>query len=618
MCGIAGFIDYNKKSDKNILSEMIDRVYERGPDDKGLFFKVVTNYNLGLAHRRLSILDLSNAGHQPMCFENLVITYNGEVYNFREIRKELETYGYSFHSNTDTEVILKAFHKWGVKAVDKFRGMFAFCIYDRNLEKIYLFRDRAGVKPLYYYWKNNVFLFGSEIKTFYPNKFFEKQICFEALSDYFKFGYINAPLSIFENTFKLLPGIYLEFDVKSKKISTKQYWDIQNFYKDKKDISYDGAKKELENILIDSFKLRMVADVPVGSFLSGGIDSSLVTAILQKHTNTKIKTFTIGFENEKYNEAPYAKNIAEYLGTEHYEYYCTEKETMEIITKLPDIYDEPFADSSAIPTTLVSKVAKQEVKVVLSGDGGDEVFGGYTSYYLFLNRYKLLNKVRKFKHIINMFPSLSLLNDKYNMKLLKIHDTLEFNDIANMFRVSNLVFSNKEIKKIMKKTTLSKVDIEENLNNLEKMMIIDFLTYLPNDILTKVDRATMSVSLEGREPLLDNKMIEYAASLPIEFKIEKRILKDILANYIPRKMFERKKTGFGIPINDWLRNELRYLIDYYFSEIFLEKIEFLDKQLLLNLKERFLTGKNDDRKIWTVLMFLIWYEKNMKEIKNEK
>jgi len=615
MCGIAGFIDYNKKSDKNILSEMIDRVYERGPDDKGLFFKLATNYNLGLAHRRLSILDLSSAGHQPMSFENLVITYNGEVYNFKEIRKKLETYGYSFHSNTDTEVILKAFHKWGVKAVDRFKGMFAFAIYDKNLEKIYLFRDRAGVKPLYYYWNNNIFLFGSEIKTFYPNKFFEKQICFTALSDYFRFGYINAPLSIFENTFKLLPGTYLEFDIKSKKFSTIQYWNIQEFYKNKKNISYDEAKKELENILTDSFKLRMVADVPVGSFLSGGIDSSLVTAILQKHTNTKIKTFTIGFENEKYNEAPYAKKIAEYLGTEHYEYYCTEKETMEIITKLPDIYDEPFADISSIPTALVSKVAKQEVKVVLSGDGGDEVFGGYTSYYLFLNRYKLLNKVRKFKHIINMFPSLSLLNDKYNMKLLKIHDTLEFNNIANMFRVSNLVFSNKEIKKIMKKTTLSKVDIEENLNDLEKMMIIDFLTYLPNDILTKVDRATMGVSLEGREPLLDNKIIEYAASLPIEFKIKKRILKDILANYIPRKMFERKKTGFGIPINDWLRNELRHLIDYYFSEMFLKKIEFLDKQFLLNLKERFLTGKNDDKKIWTVLMFIMWYEKNMKGIK---
>lgn len=615
MCGIAGFIDYNKKSDKNILSEMIDRVYERGPDDKGLFFKIATDYNLGLAHRRLSIIDLSSAGHQPMSFENLTITYNGEVYNFKEIRKELENDGYSFHSNTDTEVILKSFHKWGVKAVDRFRGMFAFVIYDKNLEKMYLFRDRAGVKPLYYYWNNNIFLFGSEIKTFYPNKFFEKQICFKALSDYFRFGYINAPLSIFENTFKLLPGTYLEFDVNSKKFFTKQYWNIQEFYKNKKNIAYDEAKREFESILIDSFKLRMVADVPVGSFLSGGIDSSLVTALLQKYTDTKIKTFTIGFENEKYNEAPYAKKIAEYLGTEHYEYYCTEKETIEIITKLPDVYDEPFADSSAIPTTLVSKLAKQKVKVVLSGDGGDEVFGGYTSYYLFLNRYKFLNKIKKFKNVINIFPSFSFLNDKYNMKLLKIQDTLEFVDIANMFRVSNLVFSNKEIKKIMKNTALSKINIEESINDLEKMMIIDFLTYLPNDILTKVDRATMSVSLEGREPLLDNKIIEYTASLPIEFKVKKRILKDILAYYIPREMFERKKTGFGIPINDWLRIELRHLIDYYFSEMFLEKVELLDKQILLNLKERFLTGKNDDRKIWTVLMFLMWYERNIKEIK---
>ena len=620
MCGIVGIVDYQKYSSKHLLKTMTDTLHHRGPNDSGYKFIEKDKYQLGFGHRRLSIQDLSLHGHQPMSYEHLSIIYNGEVYNFKEIKKELQEFGYSFTSHSDTEVILKAFHKWGIESVDKFRGMFAFSIYDEQNKKIYIFRDRAGVKPLYYYHKDGLFLYASELKAFYEHPKFQKIINKDALSLYLQFGYIQAPHTIFQNTYKLQPSNYLEYDLKSNSFQIKSYWNIVDFYSENKlDISYDDAKNNLEKILIDSFSLRMVSDVPVGTFLSGGIDSSLVTAILQKNSDTPISTFTIGFDDKKYNEAHHAKEIANYLGTKHTEHYCSKQDAMDIISTLPQIYDEPFGDSSAIPTTLVSQIAKEKVTVVLSGDGGDELFNGYTSYGLFNQRYQKIQSIPLkgiFKIALHYIPDpiikLQQYNEKYYLKYLKLKNTLEHNDISNMFKVSNSVFTKYEVEKILSGNYFFQKDINyQKFHNLEKMMISDFQGYLADDILVKVDRASMSISLESREPLLDHRVIELASKLPIEYKQDKKILKDILSKYLPKELFERKKTGFGIPINDWLRDELKYLVDEYLDNELIEKEAIFDVSYIQDLKSLFFQGKNDDRKIWTILMFQMWYRENM-------
>jgi len=344
-----------------------------------------------------------------------------------------------------------------VESVHKFRGMFAFCIYDSQNESVYIFRDRVGVKPLYYYHKDNLFIFGSELKALVKHPEFEKQLNKDALSMYLQFGYIHAPYTIYEHTHKLLAGYYIQYELSSNTFKTVKYWDIIDYYMmEKLELSETEAEKKLEEILIESFNFRMVSDVPVGSFLSGGIDSSLVTAILQKHNKEKINTFTIGFEDEKYNEAHYAKKIADYLGTNHSEHYCTKQDALDLIPLLPQMYDEPFADSSAIPTALVSKLAKEKVTVVLSGDGGDEIFGGYSSYELFENRLAMIRKIPAKKTInalLELIPDpiflLQYINEKYYLKYLKLKNVMKYDNVADMFKLSNAVFSKDEVSQIL-------------------------------------------------------------------------------------------------------------------------------------------------------------------------
>ena len=618
MCGIVGIVDYKKNSSKELLQKMTDTLSHRGGDDSGYEFFEEEKYQLGFGHRRLSIQDLSALGHQPMCYEHLSIIYNGEVYNFKEIRDELEGLGYGFISGSDTEVILKAFHKWGRACVDRFRGMFVFSIYDKEANKIYIFRDRAGVKPLYYYHKDGLFLYASELKALLLHPQFIKKIDKKALSLYLQLGYIQAPFSIFEDNHKLLPAHYLEFDISSREYKMIKYWDIVDFYKQEKlDIPYDKAKKKLEELLIEAFSLRMVSDVKVGTFLSGGIDSSLVTAILSRHTDEKINTFSIGFEDRSYDEAPYAKKIANYLGVEHREYYCNSNDTLEMIERLPRVYDEPFGDSSAIPTMLVSKVAKRDISVALSGDGGDELFAGYSSYELFLKRDRFLDKLYPYRAIFERLDDpyhlFYRLNYRYYMKYLKVKNSLSYSDISNRFKVSNSIFSACEIKSVLREYHFLSDEVEDGISRLELMMIGDFKGYLADDILHKVDRASMSYSLESREPFLDHKLIEFVATLPISYKENKKILKDILSNYIPKELFERKKSGFGIPINRLLRGELRYLLDRYLSRERLSSYALFDVEYILRLKELFLEKKIDDRKIWLLVVFSMWYEENMRE-----
>lgn len=620
MCGIVGFNSKNSKK----LDLMLKSIHHRGPDGSGKF----ESDDFSLGHVRLSILDLSSLGAQPMSFENLVIVYNGEVYNFKEIRKELEKYGYSFKSNTDTEVVLKAYHKWGIKAVDKFIGMFAIAIYDKKDQTITLIRDRVGVKPLYYYFDGKNFAFASELKAIKEYKS-DLKINKDALYEFFQFGYISSNLSIYENCYKLPAGHYGTFNIENSTFNINEYWSILPYFqmpKFKK--SENELVDELEELLIDAFKYRMVSDVPVGVFLSGGIDSSVVTAILQKHYGN-IHTFTIGFKEAKYNEAAYAKEVAAHLGTKHTEKFLDASQAKKILDRFVDIYDEPFGDSSGIPTTLVSQVAKDNgVKVVLSADGGDEIFCGYQRYWISYNIGKkilaLPKPIRK-----SMAYLMDLIGVQNASKLFKIRNfEHKYNQLGEMLKddnwqgiYENIIHNSKnyEIKELL--GVIKKIDeksFETGLREhpMQAMMSWDYHRYLPDDILTKVDRATMSVSIEGREPMLDHRVAEFMARVPFEYKYKngksKYLLRKVLERYIPKELIDRPKMGFGIPMFEWFGGDLRDMFEKEFTD---EKLKhnLLNREYLYKeyskLKENRAVNIN---KLWFALVFQMWYEKYMK------
>jgi len=633
MCGIVGFVDYSRKSTQNDLENMTNIIHHRGPDDSGYSFLNNEIYNIGLGHKRLSILDLSKHGHQPMTYNTLEIVYNGEVYNFKEIREELISLNYTFHSDSDTEVILKAYNHWGIKSVDKFNGMFAISIYDKEANKLVLIRDRAGVKPLYWYHHNNLFMFASELKSFHQNKYFKKEIDKESLSLYLQFSYIPQPYTIFKNTHKLKAGYYLEIDLKSQKISKRKYWDVIDFYnKPKIDISDKEAIDKTEELFQSAFNYRMVSDVPVGVFLSGGYDSSTVAAIIQNQISTKLNTYTIGFKEKGFDESPYAKEVSKYLGTNHTEYYCTHKEATDIIPTLCEIYDEPFGDSSTIPTILVSKLARKDVTVSLSADGGDEIFAGYEKYDMFLNYHQKLNKIPNIlsKTTVNIMNKINpdnipVFKNQYNYKTRyeKIQALLKYKDNKTILESISQYFSKKQSKDLLLvnkyeiKTDFDSFDLLDNSNDIiNKVLAVDYKTYLSDDILVKVDRATMSVSLEGREPLLDHNIIEFAAQLPSNLKYrngdKKWLLKQVTHKYLPKKMMDRSKMGFGSPLQEWFKDNLK---DYFFTYLNRERLEkegLFDVDEVLKIRDRYLNGNKESiQKLWLLLVFEMWYEKWM-------
>ena len=630
MCGIAGFCDFNKKSDKQTLVKMTDVLHHRGPDDSGYCFYNNEFAGIGLGHRRLSILDLSSHGHQPMAFENYEVVYNGEVYNFKEIRVELEEYGYSFESDSDTEVILKAYHKWGIQAVDRFTGMFAIAIYDNKKDKLILIRDRAGVKPLYYYSHDGLLLFASELKSFHQHPNFQKSMSIEGTKLFFQYGYILEPYTIFEHTHKLKAGHYMSIDLKTREETLHKYWDIVDIYNEEKlDISFEEAKKQTHTLLKDACNYRMVSDVPVGIFLSGGYDSSAVTAILQKDRTEKIKTFTIGFEEQKYNEAKEAKKIAQHLGTEHTEYYCTQKDALDILPKLSDIWDEPFGDNSVIPTTLVSQLARKDVTVSLSADGGDEVFGGYNKYTQAMKYHDIFSKVPFKSYVgkaLSKIPpqSIPLLNKTYNFNLRykKVVDLLQCD--SHLDTMNNMVtfFYDEDLQKLLINTdakiitSFSEYSLLTNKNSaLDKLMAMDYKTYQLDDILVKVDRATMSASLEGREPLLDHKLVEFVAKLPSDYKIhngdKKYLLKSIVHDYIPKELMDRPKMGFSVPLNEWFGDELSVYIDEYLSSAKIASTGMFNVVEVEYLKEEWHKNGKGIPKIWLILVYMMWWERWM-------
>ncbi len=605
MCGIAGFCDFTKKSDKKTLVIMTDVLHHRGPDDSGYSFYENEYATIGLGHRRLSILDLSSHGHQPMEFEHLEIVYNGEVYNFKEIREELIKDGYTFHSDSDTEVILKAYYKWGIKAVNRFNGMFAIAFYDKSQDKLTLIRDRAGVKPLYYYFDENIFMFSSELKSFHQNSYFvkNKTISNDGLQSFLLYGSIKAPLTIFENCYKLLPGEYLEFNIKTKDIKKSIYWNTKKSIDKNK--SYEEYKQELEELLKSACEYRMIADVPVGVFLSGGIDSSLVCGILSQ--NHKLKTFTIGMEDEKLNEAKEAKQIANHLDTEHRELYIKSDDFLDIIKNLPNLYDEPLADESAIPTTLLSKFTKEYVTVSLSADGGDELFGGYTKYPRILKEYSYLKYIPSWsRHVLKLFG-------KENHKL---YDFLTLQKskktIVNLLDIKNRKISEYELSSLLKnKVSDESIDNHNYEDKLSDVLHYDYKHNMQDAIVTKVERATMSVSLEGREPLLDYRLFEFAQNLPDEYKINgdigKYILKDIAYKYVPKEILDRPKKGFTPPLREWLEhNEVKTMCEKYFSK------EFLKEQNIFDVSTFQKIANKNIRMKYNLLVFQMWFDRWMR------
>ncbi|MGA1941029.1 asparagine synthase (glutamine-hydrolyzing) [Arcobacter sp. YIC-310] len=631
MCGIAGFCDFSKKSSSDILKNITDVIHHRGPDDSGYFYDENEYSQIALGHRRLSILDLSAHGHQPMSFEHLVIVFNGEIYNFKEIKLELINIGYIFDSDSDTEVILKSYYQWGIKAVDKFNGMFAITIYDKKSNKLIFIRDRAGVKPFYYYKKDSLILFSSELKSFHKHQNFQKEINKSSLSLYLQFGYIPEPYSIFGNTYKLKAGHYIEIDLKSQKFEEKKYWDVIDFYnKPKLDISQYEAIEKTEKLLKSSFEYRMVSDVPVGVFLSGGYDSSAVAAILQSGRSEKINTFTIGFKEKGFDEAPYAKNVANYLGTNHTEYYCTQKDALEIIPKLSEIYDEPFGDSSAIPTILVSQLARKDVTVSLSADGGDEIFAGYSKYTTTLQYFNKFNSIpNSIKFLISVGMDkinpkhIPILNKTYNFatRYEKINAILKAKNSVEAMKYTSEYFTKKERDKLLKVgfddlSTNFDIKIADTNDEINQMLANDYKTYMVDDILTKVDRATMSVSLEGREPLLDYRIIEFISLLPSSLKYKdgdkKWLLKQITHKYLPKKMMDRPKQGFGVPLTEWFRDELKEYFMIYLDEKKIEKKGLFNSKEVIRLRDSYLSGNRENvQKLWFLLMFEMWYEKWM-------
>lgn len=639
MCGITGFVDLKKISEEDIdhrsvINAMTNTLFHRGPDGSGSIVIQDPSATIAFGHRRLAIIDLSETGHQPMQFGKIWICFNGEIYNFKEIKAELERMGHAFRGGSDTEMILHAYAQWGTKCIHKFIGMFALVIYDPENGKIFCARDRAGVKPFYYYFKDGLFLFASELKAFHKHPRFEKKIDLNAVAAFMQYGNVPTPHCIFQDSFKLNPGHTLTLTLNTGKIEIAQYWNVYHSYNQPKlDISFDEAKKETETILQSACEYRMVADVPVGVFLSGGYDSACVTALLQKDRTERLKTFTIAVPDIGLNEAPYAKDVAKHLGTDHLEIECTQKEATALIEDLPFYYDEPFGDSSAIPTTLVSKMARKHVTVALSADAGDEVFAGYNRYDYLMRYGKKMEQIPGFVRkaaagLMEHIPSdkIPVLKNKYNFhnRYEKLKGILRDPSSEQIMLSLSQQYTDHQLKDILAFTNFKPLETaytsrelnKEHHSPLSYMMAIDYQTYLVDDILQKVDRATMTASLEGREPFLDHRVIEWAARLPDAYKYnngeKKYILKQIVHDHVPRALMDRPKMGFAIPVASWLQNDLRDLVESFLNEETINSQGIFRWDYIAKLKKDFFSGKKEyDVKMWYLLMFQMWYAKWM-------
>ncbi|MCH5258177.1 MAG: asparagine synthase (glutamine-hydrolyzing) [Lachnospiraceae bacterium] len=627
MCGICGYISKNSITLEQ-LKEMNDTMYHRGPDDSGEeIYEMSGGRQVGFAQRRLSILDLSELGHQPMhsVDKRVSVVYNGEIYNYRELKEELADY--PFLSNCDTEVIIAAYLKWGIRCVERFNGMFAIALYDRETQDVYLVRDRIGKKPLYYRYEDENLVFASELKPIMKCPGFAGEIEQRVLSRYLFQQYINAPESIYRNVYKVEPGSVLRFS--GGNIKTWKYWDVKKVYhraqKDRIE-DYREAKERLKDLLQKSVKARMIADVPLGAFLSGGYDSSLVTAIAQECSEDPVKTFSIGFHEEKYNEAKYAKAVADYLGTDHTELYIGEQDMLGLVESIPKYYDEPFADSSEIATMMVSKLARDHVTVALSGDGGDEFFCGYNVYDN-VSKAQRLDKLGGMVHGLCGLPGFKQahLEDRLPFKVRVIAGNRE-RESKTQFGAGNYPVVARAMVKALPEGEEAfpihyPVESGYGVGNWQiRRMLLDMDTYLPGDILCKVDRASMKYSLEARCPILDVDVMELSYRIPHEFKYaggdKKHILKDIAYDYIPKDLLDRPKVGFGVPLDKWLRGPLREQLLDYSSYDFLERQNIFDATYVSDMIGQYIetgdagpaTGANYSKLVWSFFVFQQWYQ----------
>ncbi len=645
MCGICGWINNSSSTTINYrstLEQMNNTLLHRGPDSGGIWIDETAGIALG--HRRLAIVDLSPEGHQPMVSVNgrYVIVFNGEIYNFLELRRELEPLGHSFRGGSDTEVMLAAFSEWGLeKSVQRFNGMFAFALWDRQERLLHLGRDRLGEKPLYYGWVNQTFLFASELKAIKAYPDFPAEINRDALALYLRYNYIPAPYSIYKGIYKLPPACVLTVEPNGNSSEPIPYWSVQSIAENGINHPFTGSPSEaiakLDSLLQNAVSLRMMADVPLGAFLSGGIDSSTIVALMQIQSSQAIKTFTIGFYEDSYNEANHAQAIANHLGTDHTELYLTDKDAIAIIPKLPTLYDEPFADSSQIPTFLVSQLARQQVTVSLSGDGGDELFAGYNRHLWGRNFWQKIGWIPQplrqiaadtltsispqiWDTLFNNFDALIPAKIKQSHpgdKVHKLSNILSISSPKALYRrlVSNyndldsLVLAGTEPKTILN----SLEQWGEFADSTQQMLYLDTITYLPDDILVKLDRASMGVSLESRVPFLDHRVVELAWQLPLNLKIcqnqSKWLLRQVLAQYVPPHLMERPKMGFAIPLHHWLRGYLRDWAETLLDEQRLKQEGFLNVQPIRQKWEEHLAGdRNWQHYLWDILMFQAWLE----------
>jgi asparagine synthase (glutamine-hydrolysing) len=620
MCGILGINNHNSQLNyRTFADQMLTQLNHRGPDANGIYH----DENIILGHTRLSILDLSDAANQPMHSRNsrYVMVYNGEVYNFREIQEELKKLipGFATRTNSDSEIILEAFATWNVKFVEKLNGMFAIAIWDKHEKNLYFFRDRIGIKPIYYFHKNGMFAFASELKALVSNSEIKKELSlnYKAINKYLNLGYIPQPDSIYQEINKF-PAAHYAVSGKDG-FQMHRYWNPEEFAALPRITSKEEAFSKLKLLVESSVQYRLISDVPYGTFLSGGIDSSLVTAVAQKMNHEPVNTFSIGFWEKEFNEAPYARKIAEYLGTDHHEFTVTEKEAIEWIPQLLSIYDEPYADSSAIPTLLVSRMARQNITMTLSGDGGDELFMGYGAYKWaerlsnpYISAFKApIRRVlncgnNRFKRVSHLFEKIS--PDHFH---------------SHIFSQEQYLFSRKEIGSYLNAPYLAEFELDEifdthlkSLTPAEKQALFDIKHYLPDDLLVKVDRASMHFALETRVPLLDYRIVELALQLDPELKIRngsaKWLLKELLYEYVPREFFNRPKWGFAIPLRKWLKTELKEFVMDHLNHESVKKYGVLNPHQTEVLLNEFYKKDRSYlyNRIWQLVMLQKWMGDN--------
>lgn len=633
MCGIAGFADTADCAvgdATDAASRMMATLQHRGPDDEGVW--VEASGAVALAHRRLSVIDVSPAGHQPMTSPSgrYVVALNGEIYNHVEIRDELSRGVGSFpgwRGHSDTETLLAAIDRWGLRrALNRSVGMFALALWDRKTRELTLARDRMGEKPLYYTSQNGCFLFGSELKAIRAHRSFRAEVHPDLVALYLRRGFLPAPYTIYSGVFKLLPGMLLTLSrcgASGWQAKEETFWSLRDVVESGLRNPFAGTSDEvaaeLEARLVDAVKLQSIADVPLGAFLSGGIDSSTVVALMQEHSELAVKTFTIGFEHSDYDEAIYASRIAEHLGTNHTQIYVTPGEALNVIPELPILYDEPFGDSSAIPTFLVAKLAREHVTVCLSGDGGDELLAGYSRYE---RTERIAGRVQRIPHAVRrvvgagcsaIAKSFTASHSAWKLEryghylAAQSHDDFYDVQMSPRLDVHKLVVASGDELQACD-STLSRGSL------FDRMMYTDGRVYLPDNILVKVDRASMAVSLESRIPMLDHRVVEFAWQIPLSMKVEggvgKQPLRNILRKYVPERLFQRPKMGFGVPLGDWLRGELRDWAEDLMSVERLRRDGLLNPVRARRQWNQYLSGGSvSDDAMWQLLMFQAWFAK---------